>query len=163
MSEGQLFDYICHKQQFVESEAACFIYQLLDAVQYLHNCYIAHLDIKVKTTSVCFTFYLRVILISLNKTVLPVVELDDKLLYLSIGLIDLCEIGQVDTLKFPVVELPRWHTAAILPVHKQIKSPVIRPAKVAIRSYFFDCYYGFLFLMILLFLHCSCNSSTNSR
>jgi len=49
INEGQLFDYICRKQQFVESEAACFIYQLLDAVQYLHNCYIAHLDIKVKT------------------------------------------------------------------------------------------------------------------
>jgi len=42
-----------------------------------------------------------------NKTVLPVVELDDKLLYLSIGLIDLCEIGQVDTLKFLVVKHPR--------------------------------------------------------
>jgi len=48
VTEGRLFDYICHKQQFVEAEAAGFIYQLLDAVHYLHSCYIAHLDIKVQ-------------------------------------------------------------------------------------------------------------------
>jgi len=48
LAEGQLFNYICRKQQFFESEAACFMYQLLDAVQYLHCCYIAHLDIKVR-------------------------------------------------------------------------------------------------------------------
>jgi len=51
ISEGRLFDYICRKQQFVESEAACFIHQLLDAVQYLHSCCIAHLDIKVHISS----------------------------------------------------------------------------------------------------------------
>ena len=48
INKGQLFHYICSKKQFVESDAACFIYQLLDAIEYLHNCYIAHLDIKVK-------------------------------------------------------------------------------------------------------------------
>jgi len=47
ITEGRLFDYICRKQQFVESEVACFIFQLLDALQYLHSSYIAHLDIKV--------------------------------------------------------------------------------------------------------------------
>jgi len=71
-----LFDYICRKKQFVESDAACFIYQLLDAVQYLHNCYIAHLDIKVTTTFICLTFKLIVILMSLSKTVLLTVEPD---------------------------------------------------------------------------------------
>jgi len=49
VNEGQLFHYICRKKQFTESDAACFIYQLLNAVQYLHSCYIAHLDIKVNS------------------------------------------------------------------------------------------------------------------
>lgn len=47
LSHGRLFEYLCTKAQFDESLAACFIHQLLDALQYLHNCYIAHLDIKV--------------------------------------------------------------------------------------------------------------------
>jgi len=47
ITEGRLFDFICCKQRFVETEAARFVYQLLDAVHYLHSCYIAHLDIKV--------------------------------------------------------------------------------------------------------------------
>ncbi|KAL3855028.1 hypothetical protein ACJMK2_014258 [Sinanodonta woodiana] len=46
MHAGRLFDFICSKSQFDELECAEFIQQLLDVVQYLHNCRIAHLDIK---------------------------------------------------------------------------------------------------------------------
>jgi serine/threonine protein kinase len=46
VSRGRLCDYLCGKTQFDEREAAFFIRQLLDAIHYLHNCYIAHLDIK---------------------------------------------------------------------------------------------------------------------
>lgn len=47
LPHGRLFEYICTKMQFDEYQAANFICLLLDAVQYLHNCRIAHLDIKV--------------------------------------------------------------------------------------------------------------------
>jgi len=44
---GRLFELICSRDHFDELEAASCIDQLLDVVQYLHNCRIAHLDIKV--------------------------------------------------------------------------------------------------------------------
>lgn len=47
MNSGRLFEYICNKSQFDEIQASVYIRQLLDVVQYLHNCRIAHLDIKV--------------------------------------------------------------------------------------------------------------------
>jgi triple functional domain protein len=46
LPHGRLFEYICTKMQFDEYQAVNFIFLLLDAVQYLHNCRIAHLDIK---------------------------------------------------------------------------------------------------------------------
>ncbi|XP_021366305.1 triple functional domain protein-like isoform X1 [Mizuhopecten yessoensis] len=43
---GRMFDYICSKPHFDEVEAAYYIRQLLGVLQYLHNCRIAHLDVK---------------------------------------------------------------------------------------------------------------------
>ncbi|KAL5006006.1 hypothetical protein ScPMuIL_017164 [Solemya velum] len=43
---GRLFDHICNRPHFDELQAAEYIKQLLDVVQYLHNCRIAHLDVK---------------------------------------------------------------------------------------------------------------------
>jgi len=42
-----LFEHICRTDHFDELHAADFSRQLLEAVQYLHNCRVAHLDIKV--------------------------------------------------------------------------------------------------------------------
>ncbi|XP_064646133.1 triple functional domain protein-like isoform X3 [Lineus longissimus] len=46
LPNGRLFDYLASKTVFDELVAAGFIRQLLDVIQYLHNCRIAHLDIK---------------------------------------------------------------------------------------------------------------------
>lgn len=43
---GRLFEVVCRRQFFDEYEAANYIVQLLTVTQYLHNCRIAHLDIK---------------------------------------------------------------------------------------------------------------------
>ncbi|XP_070187688.1 kalirin-like [Littorina saxatilis] len=43
---GRLFEYICGRQHFDELLAAEYIRQVLDVMQYLHNCRIAHLDVK---------------------------------------------------------------------------------------------------------------------
>ena len=43
---GRLFDCICKSSQFDEVLAGDYIRQLLDIVHYLHNCRIAHLEIK---------------------------------------------------------------------------------------------------------------------
>ncbi|KAK3082713.1 hypothetical protein FSP39_003330 [Pinctada imbricata] len=43
---GRLFEFICGRPTFDELEAADYISQLLSVSQYLHNCRIAHLDIK---------------------------------------------------------------------------------------------------------------------
>ena len=47
LPHGRLFDYICARSPFDEFQAAEYIRQLLDVLHYLHNCRIAHLDIKV--------------------------------------------------------------------------------------------------------------------
>lgn len=41
-----MFDHVCQKAHYNEDVVRSFIYQLLEALQYLHNCGIAHLDIK---------------------------------------------------------------------------------------------------------------------
>ena len=47
LPHGRLFDYVCARPTFDEGHAAEYIRQLLDVLHYLHNCRIAHLDIKV--------------------------------------------------------------------------------------------------------------------
>lgn len=49
--QGRLFEYICTWQQFDELLAAEYVRQTLDVMQYLHNCRIAHLDIKARLVS----------------------------------------------------------------------------------------------------------------
>ncbi|CAE1271113.1 Kalirin,Rho guanine nucleotide exchange factor 25,Triple functional domain protein,Death-associated protein kinase 1,Death-associated protein kinase 3 [Acanthosepion pharaonis] len=43
---GRLLEFICSRAHFDELQAAEYVQQILDAIQYLHNCRIAHLDIK---------------------------------------------------------------------------------------------------------------------
>ncbi|KAK3762374.1 hypothetical protein RRG08_031956 [Elysia crispata] len=46
LSSGRLLEYICGRGLFDELLAAEYMAQLLDCLRYLHNCRIAHLDIK---------------------------------------------------------------------------------------------------------------------
>ncbi|WAR10797.1 KALRN-like protein, partial [Mya arenaria] len=46
LPQGRLFEYICTTSHFDELHAVDFINELLEAIQYLHNCRIAHLDIN---------------------------------------------------------------------------------------------------------------------
>ncbi|XP_053386213.1 kalirin-like isoform X3 [Mercenaria mercenaria] len=46
MPQGRMFDHICSSSQFDEMHAGDFVRQILEAIQFLHNCRIAHLDIK---------------------------------------------------------------------------------------------------------------------
>ncbi|BFZ15658.1 hypothetical protein BsWGS_18696 [Bradybaena similaris] len=46
LTQGRLLEYICSKHHFDELIAAEYLGQLLDCLHYLHNCRIAHLDIK---------------------------------------------------------------------------------------------------------------------
>ncbi|XP_013406610.1 kalirin isoform X8 [Lingula anatina] len=55
LPSGRLFDYICSRPTLDEVQAACYIRQLLDVIQYLHNCRIAHLDIKPENLLVDLT------------------------------------------------------------------------------------------------------------
>ena len=47
LPDGRLFDLIVSRPRFDEMQAAGFVVQVLSATQYLHNCRIAHLDLKV--------------------------------------------------------------------------------------------------------------------
>ena len=44
---GRLFDYLCLQPVILEQKVAKYIRQLLDGVNYLHQCRIVHLDIQV--------------------------------------------------------------------------------------------------------------------
>lgn len=44
--KGELFDYIVNAQSLTENEASMFFYQLIEAVEYIHNNKIAHRDLK---------------------------------------------------------------------------------------------------------------------
>ncbi|KAK6165753.1 hypothetical protein SNE40_022615 [Patella caerulea] len=46
LPHGRLLEYICSKPHFDEIQAAEYIRQLLEVLHYLHNCRIAHLDVK---------------------------------------------------------------------------------------------------------------------
>lgn len=47
ISAGRLFDYLCLQSIVIEQKIAKYIRQLLDGVNYLHQCRIVHLDIQV--------------------------------------------------------------------------------------------------------------------
>ena len=44
--KGELFDYIVKKHHLSENEASIFFYQLINAVEYIHQNNIAHRDLK---------------------------------------------------------------------------------------------------------------------
>lgn len=48
VSGGELFDRIIAKGNYTEKDASQLIYQVLDAVFYLHNKDIVHRDLKVR-------------------------------------------------------------------------------------------------------------------
>lgn len=43
---GELFDYIVKKHRLSEEESSNFFYQLINGVEYIHNCKIVHRDLK---------------------------------------------------------------------------------------------------------------------
>jgi len=51
----RLFEHICDKPHYDENDVRSFMRQLLDVVQYLHNCRICHLDLKPENLLVDFS------------------------------------------------------------------------------------------------------------
>ena len=61
ISAGRLFDYLCLQSIVIEQKIAKYTRQLLDGVNYLHQCRIVHLDIQVIlhcVESAAFIFHL---------------------------------------------------------------------------------------------------------
>ncbi|XP_019695426.1 kalirin isoform X8 [Leopardus geoffroyi] len=46
MDDGRLLDYLMHHDELMEEKVAFYIRDIIEALQYLHNCRVAHLDIK---------------------------------------------------------------------------------------------------------------------
>lgn len=51
LPNGRLFDSIVVANPWTEKEAVGFVKQILEAVQHLHDCRVAHLDLKVSCDS----------------------------------------------------------------------------------------------------------------
>lgn len=49
MDDGRLLDYLMNHDELMEEKVAFYIRDTMEALQYLHNCRVAHLDIKVGT------------------------------------------------------------------------------------------------------------------
>lgn len=47
MDDGRLLDYLMNHDELMEEKVAFYIRDTMEALQYLHNCRVAHLDIKV--------------------------------------------------------------------------------------------------------------------
>lgn len=64
--QGRLLDYIVSWGNLTEEKVACYLRDVLEALQYLHNCRIVHLDIKVRRFTFmfpcCFVVDLRSLL-----------------------------------------------------------------------------------------------------
>ena len=44
---GELFDYLIEKEYLSEKDATCYVWELLEIMNYLHQQHICHLDLKV--------------------------------------------------------------------------------------------------------------------
>jgi len=51
MDDGRLLDYLMNHDELMEEKVAFYIRDIMEALQYLHNCRVAHLDIKVTINS----------------------------------------------------------------------------------------------------------------
>lgn len=51
MDDGRLLDYLMNHDELMEEKVAFYIRDIMEALQYLHNCRVAHLDIKVISKS----------------------------------------------------------------------------------------------------------------
>ncbi|TFK07694.1 Kalirin [Platysternon megacephalum] len=51
MDDGRLLDYLMNHDELMEEKVAFYIRDTMEALQYLHNCRVAHLDIKLHTSS----------------------------------------------------------------------------------------------------------------
>lgn len=52
--QGRLLDYVVSWGNLTEEKAACYLRDVLEALHYLHNSRIVHLDVKVSSlTAVC--------------------------------------------------------------------------------------------------------------
>lgn len=47
--QGRLLDYVVRWGNLTEGKIRLYLGEILEAVQYLHNCRIAHLDLKVRS------------------------------------------------------------------------------------------------------------------
>lgn len=59
LEDGRLLDYLVAHDELMEEKVAFFIRETLEALQHLHTCRVAHLDLKVGTTQISadFCFY----------------------------------------------------------------------------------------------------------
>lgn len=47
LEDGRLFDYLVAHDELMEEKVAYFVKDTLEALQHLHTCRVAHLDLKV--------------------------------------------------------------------------------------------------------------------
>ena len=50
LEDGRLLEYLVAHDELMEEKVAFFIRETLEALQHLHTCRVAHLDLKVRTT-----------------------------------------------------------------------------------------------------------------
>lgn len=51
LEDGRLFDYLVAHDELMEEKVSFFIREILEALQHLHTCRVAHLDLKVRRSS----------------------------------------------------------------------------------------------------------------
>lgn len=49
LEDGRLLDYLVAHDELMEEKVAFFIRETLEALQHLHTCRVAHLDLKVRS------------------------------------------------------------------------------------------------------------------
>lgn len=52
LEDGRLLDYLVAHDELMEEKVSFFIREILEALQHLHTCRVAHLDLKVRPSCV---------------------------------------------------------------------------------------------------------------